>query len=73
VRAIGDTAAEAIDPAVLEFVNPFGAVRFGNVIGAVARRPSLIKHMRHLSRSSKVALAALAEAVKAVVTPAGGS
>ena len=70
IRAVSDAADESIDPAVLDFVNAYGAVRWGPLIGGVVRRPSLIKEMRRLSRSSKVALAALAEAVKSVVTPA---
>jgi hypothetical protein len=70
VRAVSDTAIESIDPAVLDFIDPFGRPRFGTIINTVARRPSLIKHMRQLSRSSKVALDALAAAVKGIVTPA---
>jgi adenosylhomocysteine nucleosidase len=71
IRAVSDTAEEAIDPAVLDLIDPFGRARLGKVIGTMAKRPSLIKHMRQLSRSADVALAALAEAVKAAVTPAG--
>ena len=61
---------EPSDPAVLDFIDPFGRPRFGAILNTVVRRPSLIKHMRHLSRSSKVALDALAAAVKGIVTPA---
>jgi hypothetical protein len=67
VRAISDAACDAVDPAVLGFVDPFGAVKVGALVGGLARRPGLVKEIRRLSRDSGVALAALAEAVRVLV------
>lgn len=67
IRAISDTAAEAIDPAVLDFVDPYGKVRMKSLVGGVARRPSLIKELRRLSRSSQVALDALGKAMHEIL------
>jgi hypothetical protein len=71
IRAVSDTAAESIDPAVLQFVDAYGGVRVGALIGGVARRPSLIKELRRLARSSRVALDALGAAVRAILVPPG--
>jgi adenosylhomocysteine nucleosidase len=67
IRAISDTATEAIDPAVLDFVDPYGRVRMKSLVGGVARRPSLIKELRRLSRSSRVALDALGQAMHEIL------
>jgi hypothetical protein len=69
IRAVSDTAAESINPKVLDFVNEYGRVRMGALVGGVARHPSLIKEMRRLSRSSRIALAALGKAIKDNVGP----
>jgi hypothetical protein len=70
IRAISDTAAESINPKVLDFVNEYGKVRMTALVGGVARHPSLIKELRRLSRSSQIALAALGKAVKEIIGPA---
>jgi hypothetical protein len=70
IRAISDTASESINPRVLDFVDPFGRVRMKSLVGGVARHPSLIKEMRRLSRSSKIALDALSNAVREILGPA---
>jgi hypothetical protein len=67
IRAISDTASESIDPAVLDFVDPYGKVRMKSLVGGVARRPSLIKELRRLSRSSRVALDALGKAMHEIL------
>ena len=69
IRAISDTADESINPRVLNFINEYGKVRMGSLLGGVARHPSLIKEMRRLSRSSQIALAALGKAIKDIVGP----
>jgi nucleoside phosphorylase len=67
IRAISDTAAEAIDPAVLDFVDPYGKVRMKSQVRGGARRPSLIKELRRLSRASTVAVEALAKAMHEIL------
>jgi len=67
IRAISDTANESINPAVLDFVDPYGRVRMTSLVGGVARRPSLIKELRRLSRSSRVALDALGKAMHEIL------
>jgi nucleoside phosphorylase len=69
IRAISDTASESINPAVLDFVDPYGRVRMKSLVGGVARHPSLIKELRRLSRSSRVALDALAKAMHEILAP----
>jgi uridine phosphorylase len=66
VRAISDAAGDAVDPAVLRFVDPFGSVRVGALMVGLMRRPASVRELRKLSRASGVALGALAEAVKLV-------
>jgi hypothetical protein len=69
IRAISDTAAESINPAVLDFIDEYGKVRMGALVGGVARHPFLIKEMRRLSKSSQIALAALGKAVREIIGP----
>jgi hypothetical protein len=67
IRAISDSATQAVDPAILRFVDPFGSVRLGALVGGVVRRPSVVAELRRLSRSSAVALAALGDAAMRVI------
>jgi nucleoside phosphorylase len=71
IRAISDAAGDSIDPAVLAFIDPFGAVKINEVISEMVRHPSIIRKLRNLSKASKVALDSLAEAVKEVIDGAG--
>jgi nucleoside phosphorylase len=56
IRAISDVADEAIDPAVMGTVDPFGRMRVGSVMGTLLRRPGLIPGLMRLQKQSKVAL-----------------
>lgn len=71
LRAISDTASQAVDPAVLKFVDPFGSIKPSALLGGLARRPGLIRQLRRLSRDSAIALASLASAVKVILQTAG--
>jgi hypothetical protein len=69
IRAISDTAGESINPKVLDFIDVYGKVRMGSLVGGVVRHPSLIKEMRRLSRSTQTALAALGKAIREMLDP----
>jgi hypothetical protein len=71
IRAISDAAEDSIDPAVLAFIDPFGAVKINEVISEMVRRPSIIKKLRNLSKASAAALERLADAVKEVIDGPG--
>jgi hypothetical protein len=71
LRAISDSADEAVDPAVLKFVDPYGAVRVNEVVSEMFRHPSIAMKLRRLSKTSAIALGSLAEGVKEVITGAG--
>jgi adenosylhomocysteine nucleosidase len=59
IRAVSDTAADAIDPAVLGFVNDIGSVRPFRLAAAIVGRPGLVPQLRRLGRDTKTALQAL--------------
>jgi hypothetical protein len=63
VRAISDTATDAVDPAVLRLVDPFGNVRVRALAGSLIKSPTLVPRLMELSKASKKALAALSAAV----------
>ena len=67
VRAVSDTAADAIDPAVIRFVTDVGTPRPAVIAAALVRRPGLIRHLRRLDRDTRLALSRLGPAVRAVV------
>jgi adenosylhomocysteine nucleosidase len=67
IRSISDRADQTIDPAILKFVDPFGKVKAGMLIGSLVRQPRLLAKLRRLSRDSAVALKALGEAVEQVI------
>jgi hypothetical protein len=71
LRAISDSADEAVDPAVLKFVDPYGAVRVNEVVSEMFRHPSIAMKLRRLSKTSAIALGSLAEGVKEVINGAG--
>ena len=59
IRAISDSADQAIDPAVLELVDPFGKPRLGSVVTTLARRPTLLPDLLRLRSQSNLAAEAL--------------
>ena len=67
IRAISDTANQAVDPAVLRLVDPFGHAKTGAVISTLIRRPTLVPHLMRLRSRSIHACERLAEAVAAYV------
>ena len=69
IRSVSDSADESLDPAVLQFIDPFGGVRFADVMGQVFKRPSLVMKLRHLRKSSALALGTLGEAVRQMINP----
>jgi hypothetical protein len=64
VRAVSDTAEEAVDPVVLRLVDEIGRVRAGAIARELVRRPGIIPTLNRLRLSSGVAGRALAEAVR---------
>jgi hypothetical protein len=56
IRAISDTADEAIPPTVLGLVDPMGNPRPGAVAAALLGRPWLLPHLLRLRRNSEHAL-----------------
>jgi len=67
LRAVSDSADEAIDPAVLPFIDSFGKIRINELVSEFFRHPSIVGKLRRLSKSSAMALENLAEAVKEVI------
>ncbi|HEX2971560.1 MAG TPA: hypothetical protein VHP11_04470 [Tepidisphaeraceae bacterium] len=71
IRAIGDTAADALDPAVLNFTDDFGRPKPLALASALLRRPMLVPHLRKLQQTSALALHALADALKRILSGPG--
>jgi hypothetical protein len=67
IRAISDTAAESLDPAVLSMVDEFGNPRPLSIAAALIRRPSLVPRLKQLGANSKLAAANLAAAITSIV------
>jgi nucleoside phosphorylase len=60
VRAVADTAAEALASDVLALVGPAGAVRAGRTLGLALRRPHVLAGALALGRATDHALRAVA-------------
>ena len=67
VRAISDSAAEAVDPTILRFVDDVGNVRPTAVTLGLLRRPSLVPQLARLGANAKLAGRNLGEAMVAIV------
>jgi adenosylhomocysteine nucleosidase len=65
IRAISDTAADSVDPAVLNFVDETGRLRPAALAKALLQRPSLIPQLNHLRANSAIAARALTDALRA--------
>jgi hypothetical protein len=63
IRAVSDTAADAVDPVVIGFVNDVGSVRPFRLAAGLVQRPGLIRQLRRLGRDTKTALRSLQEVV----------
>jgi hypothetical protein len=64
IRAISDTADEAIDPRILRFVDERGRLRPAALAGGLLRRPALIPALNRLRINSNIAGRSLAEALR---------
>jgi adenosylhomocysteine nucleosidase len=67
VRAISDTAGEALDPAVVGFVDDFGRVKPMSLASGVLRQPGLIPYLNRLGKNSRFAAERLGLAVRQIV------
>jgi len=67
VRAISDTADQALDARMMNLVDELGRPKMGSVIGAVFRGPSFISQLKKMGDQAKTASAKLGGAVKILV------
>ena len=67
VRAISDAAHEALDPAVLGFIDPFGNVKPAAMAATLLRKPGMIPDLLRLGASAKLARQALGRAIAEIV------
>lgn len=67
IRAISDAANDALDPAILGFVDEFGRPRVLPLAGALMRRPGLVPSLRRLGAASNLAARQLGEIVRQIV------
>lgn len=72
VRAVSDTAAEALDPAFLHFVDDLGRPKPAAIAMGLLRRPALAGQLRRLEKNSGIALQRLGAAVREIVLAIGG-
>jgi adenosylhomocysteine nucleosidase len=64
VRAISDTADEAVDPAIMQFIDETGRVRPAALTKVLIQKPAIVPVLNRLRRNSAIAGRALAFAVK---------
>jgi len=64
---VSDRADEPLDPTTLGWIDADGALRTGRLVLGVCRRPGSIPSLVRLGKRSKIAAAALAEAVERIV------
>lgn len=67
IRAVSDTADQALDPAVLGLVDNLGRMRPLAIAGTLLRRPALIPYLNRLGAASRLAADRLAEAVREIL------
>jgi hypothetical protein len=68
VRAISDTAAEPLDPAFLNLVDPHGRPRISKALAHIVCHPAKLPSLLRLRRSTELALANLAATLVAIMT-----
>ena len=71
IRAISDTSDEALDPAVLHLVDPYGIPRLLSIAATLVRRPGMIPYLKKLGVNSNLAAKNLAAAVRALASGVG--
>jgi hypothetical protein len=64
IRAISDTAADSLDPAILSFVDETGRLRPAALAKTLLQRPALIPQLNQLRLNSAIAGRALANALR---------
>ena len=67
VRAVSDSARDAVDPAVLRFVTDVGRPRPAAIAVGLLRRPGLVRHLLRLNADTRVALGRLAAVLPVIV------
>jgi hypothetical protein len=68
LRAISDTADEALDPAVLRMVDQYGKVKPLAAFAALSRRPAMLGKLMRLGRSSRIAGENLSRALQELLS-----
>jgi nucleoside phosphorylase len=71
LRAISDAAADAIDPAIVKWVDAIGRPRAGALTLALMKRPTRAAELARLGRNVGLAKRALAMAVERLVANSG--
>jgi adenosylhomocysteine nucleosidase len=66
LRAVADTAGEAVSPELAALVDGNGQVRLGRAAGAVLRRPDLVPQGLRLARATRRALRSVAAVLLAL-------
>ncbi|MGE5611175.1 MAG: hypothetical protein ACM359_18135 [Bacillota bacterium] len=71
IRAIGDTAADPVDPVVMTLIDDLGRPKPVALATTLLRHPMLVAHLRRLQQASALALLALADALKRLLSGPG--
>jgi adenosylhomocysteine nucleosidase len=71
IRAIADTATDALDPVVMTLIDDLGRPKPIALTAALLRRPMLVPHLRRLQQMSSLALLALGDALKRLLNGPG--
>jgi adenosylhomocysteine nucleosidase len=67
IRAVSDTADQALDPEILSLIDDVGRPRRLSVAALLLRRPGLMGSLMQLDQQSKQAAAALGAAVRRII------
>lgn len=67
LRAISDTAHEALDPAFLSFIDATGRPRLPAIAAALLTRPALVMPVLRLARNTRIATESLGAAVRSIL------
>jgi adenosylhomocysteine nucleosidase len=67
VRAITDTAAQDVDPALLELLDGQGRVRGGALVGMLLRRPGKLGQLLRLRAAARLAGRRLGDAIRIIL------
>ena len=67
LRAISDTAADALDPAFLTFIDPDGRPKLSAALAHLVTHPSKLPSMLHIRKATNLALSNLSAALRQLV------